>query len=84
MDLNTALQHADEGTNSGLLGAYPMSSRVLAEEVRHLRARIYLAVMDERNACIGICSKYRGMDGESIADEISARLPPNVEVTGTL
>ena len=80
MDVESALRQADAGYKEGLMGAYPAAAMVLANEVRRLRAKVYLAVMDERNACIGICSKYRGADGDGIAAEIEARMPPNAGV----
>jgi hypothetical protein len=77
MNVESALAQADAGQKEGLLGAYPVAAMILANEVRRLRAAVYLAVMDERNACIGICAKYRGADGDDIASEIEARMPPD-------
>lgn len=82
MNISEALKVADEGMLTGLRGMYPMAAQVLAEEVRRLRARIYLDVMEERRACIGICARYRGADGDAIASEIAARLPPNAPDKG--
>lgn len=82
MDIPEALRVADLGMAEGLRGLYPVAAQTLAEEVRRLRARLYLDVMDERNACIGICARYRGADGEAIASDIEARLPPNAELSG--
>lgn len=58
------------------------TAQKMNDEAAHLRAQIYLAVMAERNACIGICARYRGADGDGIASEIEARLPPNVQGKG--
>jgi hypothetical protein len=54
---------------------YEMAQK-MNDEAAHLRAQLHLAVMAERNACIGICARYRGADGDAIASDIESRASP--------